>query len=82
MKISAVKQITNYRHEPMMASFDTLSEAENYIKVNREFPPSIHTPFPPAPDTPLPPDEYVYPREEIDEADDITKMEPLKELTQ
>lgn len=57
---NAAAQVNGYEHN-VHKSFSTLREAHEFMRLYRQFPPSVHTPFPPAPDTPLPPEEYVYP---------------------
>ena len=53
---------TKGHHKAVMASFDTLLEAEKFMYHNRECPPGVAEPLPPAPtNTPEPPYEYVMP---------------------
>jgi len=64
---NAAKQVHGYENN-VHQSFATLREAQEFMTMNRHFPPSVSTPFPPAPDTPLPPEEYVYPESDADES--------------
>ena len=65
---NAAAQVNGYGQN-VHKNFPTLNEAQEFMRLHRQFPPSIRTPFPPTPDTPLHPDEYVYPNYDDTESD-------------